>query len=82
LTDYLGDGDWGGQTRVAVHGQSSIKALALDAGSLGEVGNSLVLREMAQRDQQDVGLVFIFSGDRTCLGARRLNLAVCNAHRI
>ena len=30
-----------------MHGQSSIKALALDAGSLGDFGDTLGLREVA-----------------------------------
>jgi hypothetical protein len=36
--DCLGDGDQRGQTGIAVFGQSSIKAFALDAGRLGDFG--------------------------------------------
>ena len=43
-----------------MHRQCPVKALALDAGSLSNFGDALGLSELAQGNEQNAGLVFIF----------------------
>ncbi len=42
-SDCFGDGDQRRSTRVAVHGQSAVRTLTLDACSLGNLGDALSL---------------------------------------
>jgi hypothetical protein len=56
----FGDGNQRGQTRVAIRRQRAVQTLALDASGLGDLGYTLRLGEVAQGNQQNAGLVFIF----------------------
>ena len=58
--DGLGDGNQGGEARVAADGQCTVKARAFDAGRLGNFGDALSLGEVAQGNQQNAGFVLIF----------------------
>ncbi len=44
----LGDGDQRGETRIAMRRKRAVKTLPLDAGSFGDIGDALRLREVAQ----------------------------------
>jgi hypothetical protein len=50
--------------------QCAVKTFALDAGGLGDFGDALGLREMAQRNEQNTGLVFIFQRGLEVLGSK------------
>jgi hypothetical protein len=43
-------------------GQSAVKALARDVGSLGDFSDALSLGDLTQRDEQHAGLLLIFQG--------------------
>jgi len=60
----LGHGNQCREPRVSSRRQRTIKALALNAGSLGHFGNATSgLRNAAQRDQQHGGLFGVFQCD-------------------
>src|SRR6266481_6131485 len=53
-----------------MHRQCPVKALALDAGSLSNFGDALGLSEVAQSNEQNAGLVFIFQCRFEVLGGK------------
>jgi len=53
-----------------VHRQSPVKAFTLDAGSLGDFGDALGLSDVAQGNEQNAGLVFIFQCRFEVLGGK------------
>jgi hypothetical protein len=69
-TDCLRDRDERGEPRVAAPGQRAVKAFPLDARCFRDLGNSLCLHEMAQRDEQNTGLIAIFQSGLQVLGGK------------
>jgi len=54
------NGDQRKETRIATHRKRAVKALTLDTGSLGNVGDTLRLGKVAQSNEKNTGLVRIF----------------------
>src|SRR5207247_9549972 len=48
----------------------AVKALTLDAGSLGDVGNTLSLRKVTQGHEKNAGLIRIFQRSFQILGSK------------
>jgi hypothetical protein len=55
---------------IAVDRQCPVKTLALDADSLGDFSDALSLSEVAQGNEQNPGLVFIFQRSFEILGCK------------
>lgn len=60
-----------------MHGQSSMKAVAFDASGLGDFGDAVGLSKVAQGNEQNTGLVFIFQRGLQVLGGK--NPGPCGA---
>src|SRR3981189_1404294 len=69
-TDGFSDRNQRGQPRVAANRQGSIEALTLDASSFGDSGDAPGLRDMPQRNQQNLGFILIFQRRFEILGGK------------
>jgi hypothetical protein len=53
-----------------VHRQRPVKVFTLDAGRLGDFGDAMGLSDVAQGNEQNAGLVFIFQCPFEVLGGK------------